>query len=154
MGVGLRDLHAKRPLPEEFGMRVTPGMKLGKSYGSKMSILPINQENEKKWRSKAAETTISLHNQSPFICNCLFSSLCTSAVRTHFPDFGRKAKLNLNQSAKELELTLSYTQLEGVYSAVQNRRESSGKYPKNLAGLADLNKPSKPLKRLIFCLAN
>ena len=48
MVVGLRDLLDKRPFPEEFGKRVTPGMRIGKSYGSKMSILPINQENEKK----------------------------------------------------------------------------------------------------------
>jgi hypothetical protein len=48
--VGLRDLPAK-PFPVELcGKRVTPGMSIGKSYSTKMSILPINQENEKERR--------------------------------------------------------------------------------------------------------
>ena len=51
MVVGFEDLPAK-PFPVElYGKRVTPGMSIGKSYSTKMSILPINQENEKERRS-------------------------------------------------------------------------------------------------------
>ena len=80
--VGLTNLLGKRPFPEEFGMRVTPGMRIGKSYGSKMSILPINQENEKKWRSTVQQRkqVFQLHNQTPLICKCLFSYLVRSVL--------------------------------------------------------------------------